>query len=307
MSTQTITVMLFTVVFLVGVCNGWAPRQDLCHATTSSRRCSAMRSTINDSDMMASLRSRIRKVKDRATKLPIVVMDTMLPRQVITVESDDPVFAQLIKSVLRPTANGSTIGMVGLCQTITKTCHRTIFMKHGVEVQVIGKPKVTEKNTVMLELRGGRRFEVAEEATTSQEGWTEARVKFLDSNQQEKEEMRGSDPWNMLQAIGKGRELKWGCEAGLVDRWIELARENERHPGQIDQLLKELGEMPLSTHPSDLAFWVGALINPLPSLGVAMEIRPALLMATTANERMEVALHGIRSSIKHMEGTEPLW
>ncbi len=32
--------------------------------------------------------------------------------------------------------------------------------------------------------------------------------------------------------------------SSLVDRWIELARENERIPGQIDTLLKQLGDIP---------------------------------------------------------------
>ena len=34
-----------------------------------------------------------------------------------------------------------------------------------------------------------------------------------------------------------------------------------------------------SRHPSDVALWTAALINPLPSLGVALEIRPAVLCA----------------------------
>ena len=43
----------------------------------------------------------------------------------------------------------------------------------------------------------------------------------------------------------------------IIDRCVELARENERHPSQINKLLDQLGE------PSERAFWVGALINPL--------------------------------------------
>jgi hypothetical protein len=48
--------------------------------------------------------------------------------------------------------------------------------------------------------------------------------------------------------------------------------------------------------------WVGALINPLPGLGVAWEIRPAMLAATSAQERMEVAMAGIEASIENLRG-----
>jgi hypothetical protein len=52
---------------------------------------------------------------------------------------------------------------------------------------------------------------------------------------------------------------------------------------------------------------VGALINPLPALGVAMEIRPKLLTAVSAEERIEIARDGIYRSIRHMDGTAKMW
>ena len=92
----------------------------------------------------------------------------------------------------------------------------------------------------------------------------------------------------------------------LVDRWIELAREKERSPGQIDAILKDIGEIPPADQPSERAFWVGALINPLPGMGVALEIRPGLLTARKAEQRVEIALNGILRSIKYMDGSAGL-
>ena len=43
------------------------------------------------------------------------------------------------------------------------------------------------------------------------------------------------------------------------------------------------------------------LINPLPALGVALEIRPAVLMAETAQLRVGFALFGIKDSIERLE------
>lgn len=41
--------------------------------------------------------------------------------------------------------------------------------------------------------------------------------------------------------------------------------------------------------------------------GVAFEVRPAILQATSTAEALEVVLKGIRSSINHVNGTKPLF
>ena len=184
-----------------------------------------------------------------------------------------------------------------------------------------------------ISLRAGRRFMIEGEVEKTSEGWTEARVQFLDSLQEEEEEVQqfsrnpsssgggsssegvlggGSDRMSVARAIAKSKQftdpnMNMRDGASLVGRWIELAKENERHPGQIDALLEQLGEIPPEHEPTERALWVGALINPLPALGVAMEIRPKLLVSRHAEERVQVALDGILKSIKHMEGSERMW
>ena len=79
----------------------------------------------------------------------------------------------------------------------------------------------------------------------------------------------------------------------------------------MDQLLQDLGgypdSLPPATRPTDLAFWIGALINPTPGLGVAMEIRPLLLMSSSAEERLGIAIKGMQESLDHMSGTQKLF
>jgi len=78
-------------------------------------------------------------------------------------------------------------------------------------------------------------------------------------------------------------------------------RQNEEHAGQIDQLLKDLGQRPSANEPTELALWVGALINPLPGMG-------SLLMSRSIKEKILVmALKGIQESVKHMEGSKLLF
>jgi ATP-dependent protease La (LON) domain. len=277
---------------------------------------------------MASLQNRINQVQERENKIPLVVLDCMLPRQTLKVQVNNDLFLQLVRNQMEK--ENPTFGMLGMA--ILSTGEK-IHLKTGVEVEIVTRPRllVSDKgdgagagadgmakngksesgsNGVLLELKAGRRFVITGEVENASQGWTEARVDYLDSRQQEEEEIsNGPDKMAVARAIMRARELtvpngNMQGNVSLVDRWIELARQNEREVGQIDELLEDLGGIPPEDEPSERALWVGALINPLPAMGVAMEIRPALLTATTAERRVDIACDAILKSIRHMEGTK---
>jgi len=271
---------------------------------------------ISEDDFMSSLRSRMDQYNERANTLPLVVLDSMLPRQVLELQVQNPIFLDLIRTVV--SEEEPRFGMLGMARLSTG---EYVHLKDGVEVQVLGTPEVVRfsdgksDDGIKLKIQAGRRFRIKDNVANNPQGWTEARVEFLDSSEEElKEESEGEDRMSLARAISKARAFTNANtihmeEKELVplERWIELARKNERQIGQINRLLKDLGEIPPIEEPSELAFWIGALINPIPALGVAMEIRPALLTAKTAEERVDVALQGILRSIKHMDGTQPMF
>ena len=90
--------------------------------------------------------------------------------------------------------------------------------------------------------------------------------------------------------------------APLVSEWKALVREggHERRKGQLDLIESHIGPMPPSGEPARVAAWVAALINPIPALGVAYEIRPALLMARDTRGMLRVAREGIVTSIERL-------
>lgn len=261
-----------------------------------------------------------------------MILDTMLPRQVLDIQISHPTLKALMKH--RVNEETPTLGMLGMARLSTG---QTVPLKTGVEVEIIQMEKASANsappNTSSsstdggeegwnISLRAGRRFIIDGEVDKTEEGWTEARVKFLDSSEEEEKEissaMKGpsstvsvGNRLSVARAIQKGKEftapnMNMMGALSLVDRWIELAKENERHPGQIDVLLQQLGEIPPEHEPTERALWVGALINPLPSMGVATEIRPALLVSKKAEERVQVALDGLLKSIGHMDGSQRL-
>ncbi|CAJ1970287.1 unnamed protein product [Cylindrotheca closterium] len=259
-----------------------------------------------DDDFMAALRTRVKEVEDRESRMALVVLDTMLPRQVLRIQVKNDLLKALVKECLEN--EKPFFGILGLARISTG---QQVHLKNGVEVEIIGKPEFVEDG-MKLELKAGRRFSILGEVDNTGIGWTEARVEFLDSSEQEEEEVSGEDRFGVARAISKAESLT--CpnmnmpeNQSLVDRWIQLAKGNERSPGQIERLLAELGEIPPPHEPSERAFWVGALINPIPAMGVAMEIRPQLLIAKTAEMRVQHALDGILKSIKHMDGSAKMF
>jgi hypothetical protein len=211
-----------------------------------------------------------------------------------------------------------------------RTGNGFVPLTNGVEVEIV---KCVEAASVPRDTTGSgeeawdvtlqatRRFALAGGAEQTAGGWTESRVEFLDSRTEEEMQREtsaragdasDSSRRSLARAISKCSQftqpnVNLPDNASIIDRWIQLARRNERYPNQISTLLEQLGPIPPEEEPSERAFWIGALINPLPSLGVAMEIRPRLLMAKRAEERVDVALEGIWGSIKHMDGSARMW
>jgi Lon protease-like protein len=300
--------ILLTLSFVIESCNGFSIPHDHGVSRVQSRvECSEIMlfSSPTDDDFMASLKTRMAEVNDRETKLPLVVLDSMLPRQVMKIQVNNPLLMNLVRECIQNEI--PFCGMLGMAKLRTG---EEVHLKTGVEVEIINPEFVGEG--VRLEFRAGRRFTIAGEVANAGNGWTEARVKFLNSGEQEDDETHGEDRMAVARAITKADELTspnmiMKDNLSLVNRWVELAKENERESGQIDRLLEQLGEIPPSHEPSECAFWVGSLINPLPAMGVALEVRPALLTAKTAEERVQVALDGILKSIKHMDGSASMW
>mmetsp|Transcript_35717 Transcript_35717/g.58791 ORF Transcript_35717/g.58791 Transcript_35717/m.58791 type:complete len:282 (+) Transcript_35717:54-899(+) len=87
----------------------------------------------------------------------------------------------------------------------------------------------------------------------------------------------------------------------LIKEWISLVHASncEKWPGQINSIIQSLG--PLPTKFNARAMYTAALINPLPSLGIAMDIRPAVITARGTSRRLSLAEEGLRDSIQKIK------
>jgi len=186
-------------------------------------------------DFMASLRSRVKEVTDQESKLPLVVLNCMLPRQVLTIRVKNQLLMELVRNRLeRETPFFGVLGMARLASG------EYVHLPTGVEVEIFIIPTSGEDG-VLLELTARRRF-VVEGEVENAGNWTEAQVRLLDTKEKAEKESKGGSRESIGRAIVKAREFKsrdmrMEGSLSLVDRWIQLARENEKEAGQIDRLL----------------------------------------------------------------------
>jgi len=120
----------------------------------------------------------------------------------------------------------------------------------------------------------------------------------------------------------------------MLQKWIELASSSNTYdnidvvasarikkgePGlltdphkHIKSVLKDLGPMPEPSTDStskdlhDFCYWGAALINPLPPLGVSLEVRGRMLEASSIEKRLDLLEKTISRSIQNLNGSRPL-
>jgi hypothetical protein len=237
-----------------------------------------------DSFYFDVLSRRVAAMQANEADAQCIVLDAMVPRQRLELRIGPP-FIEPLQKIKQVGGHLCMLGVDPRTQSVLRT---------GVEARIESLTSVTTLSGFYeMVLIGGRRFSVLNTTSSSwppSERLFDARVGWL-------EELPCDEA-----TIASAAALD-----PLVAEWTRLVVETgrERSPDQIKTLLADLGPMPDAEYPDDRALWVAALINPLPALGVAMEIRPATLEATSASERLEVAETGLLDSIARLKRPGP--
>jgi len=251
---------------------------------------------------------------DASSILPIFYLDPMLPRQQMTLNIFEPRYVLMISRCLAEGYNNNKcFGMIG-----------NTNMRQGVEVQIIDSTH-QRNGRIHIQVRAtDRRFLISKDDDDDnddnniwrEDGYTTARVQWLSLQQADNNEQIIAEETQQQQSAERVLELARNLEP-LVEEWKKYILKGrwQRFPGQLQRCLQDIGPMPAITLENnnagaaiDRALWVGALINPLPGLGVSMEIRPTLLYHASKNTTGHnyLALHLITTVIqKSIEYIQP--
>eukprot|EP00933_Yihiella_yeosuensis_P050049 TRINITY_DN47813_c0_g1_i1.p1 TRINITY_DN47813_c0_g1~~TRINITY_DN47813_c0_g1_i1.p1 ORF type:complete len:241 (-),score=30.20 TRINITY_DN47813_c0_g1_i1:88-771(-) len=173
-------------------------------------------------------------------------------------------------------SSGHRFGMVGFEQ-------QRGYLPFGVEAFMEDCVALPD-GRFQVQIVGQRIFKIVE-ATEQPEGYLLAQVSWVDP------ESRPSENIETDVAVAQG------LMADLKE-WEELV--GAARPRHLEAVLRQLGPSPPADQPGAIAVWVAALINPLPALGVAPEIRPSVLMAETVPVRLAAVRMGLDSSLAHL-------
>ena len=258
---------------------------------------------------------RVSEAKDHVSEIPCVILDSILPRQCLSFETVDPIFRKMIESIQEKAGPGGEFGCFGM---LGVDVQRQAMLRCGTEV-VISELNMTD-HCVKIKVQGSRRFWlVGDPWNDDQGGFYVTRVEYVDGEDDDSREVLDSEEQSRETAAALAEQVaEADAEVNvamaqelepLVETWKRLVVDGkrERQPDQIKTVLQDLGPMPPAEEPRNRALWVAALINPLPALGVSLEIRPAVLSAPTTAAALEAVMHGIKTSIAHLDGSEPMW
>ena len=296
---------------------------ELARPDTSFRspglRLSAARN--DDAADLALLGRRIEELKAIHRIHGLVLPEVLLPGQRMRLSLMPEAFAETLHTELS--------GVLGIRPPSPNEKVPSSVFSHGVEVRAVNISReftdsgYGDASRWSATLVGGRVFEFQEPLLSSATpGQTfQSDVRWVD--------LGLSDQLSAARSPSRTVELAARELGSLVKIWLELVRgggstlwgksrreaapssggvdplDAARRESVVSRMLADLGEMPGVDQPSERALWVAALINPCGADGGAwpvLDIRLAVLTASTPLERLSVAKTGMVDSIYKLKG-----
>jgi len=219
----------------------------------------------------------------KCERLPIFVLDSLLPRQRMHLNVFEPRYRIMVQRAIE--SGSRHFGMTG---SVAAVC--------GVEVQIVSAHEQSDYGRFNVEIVGHRPFRISS-SWHAAEGYLEADVTYFDFDE-------GGDENDVAEARSAASDLP-----ELVETWTAAILDGgwQRHPYHLAKIREQIGPMPPVSEPGKLSAWVVALVNPIPGLGVAPEMRPALLEALCPRDRVAVAQDCLRGSMKHLSEVKNRW
>jgi len=254
-------------------------------------------------------RQRLERLRNSQLTIPIMILDSLLPKQKLTWQSTDPKFRRLIEYCLsddnddnnnnNSAENQHVLGMVGLNpHTGRPLCHGVTASVTNDTVRIIDNIDGKKNALIHMTVTGGERMQVQGEPwLDDSKCFYLANVEITEHRQEILSSQQKQDTLALSETLST-----------LMPEWYHwVIASHATDPAGFQLRMDDLGKMPDVSDLTDRALWVAAVINPLPALGVCLEIRPAMLSCQNDYDRMVLAVQAVQSSIDQMSGKRRLF
>jgi hypothetical protein len=234
---------------------------------------------------------RMSDLKSRNLQMPIMILDAMLPLQTLTFQSSDPKFNRLVTYCLEEVP-GTEMGMLGM------NPHTGQPLSFGVTMKLKEENIKIDTDSVTITVTAERRMEVQGEPWLDEsESFYLADIEIVE----DREESMSGEQRKEAERLSK-------TIPDSVKEWVQCVLKAEAaDDAGMKSRMADLGAMPDEDDMTERALWTAALINPLPSLGVCLEIRPAMLACGNDYDRMVLVCQALQSSMDHLSGKQRLF
>jgi hypothetical protein len=234
---------------------------------------------------------RMSDLKSRNLQMPIMILDAMLPLQTLTFQSSDPKFNRLVTYCLKEVPD-SEMGMLGM------NPHTGQPLSFGVTLKLREENIKIETDSITMTVTADRRMEVQGKPWLDEsESFYLADIEIVE----DREESMSGDQRKEAERLSK-------TIPDSVKEWVQcVLKADATDAAGMKSRMADLGDMPDEHDMTELALWTAALINPLPSLGVCLEIRPAMLSCGNDYDRMVLVCQALQSSMDHLSGKQRLF
>mmetsp|Transcript_17317 Transcript_17317/g.56685 ORF Transcript_17317/g.56685 Transcript_17317/m.56685 type:complete len:384 (-) Transcript_17317:70-1221(-) len=222
----------------------------------------------------------------REYQLPVFVLDVLLPGQKMLLNVFEPRYRLMVRRCLDGNRH---FGMVA-------PDARSRMLQSGTPLTdaEITRCETQSDGRYLVEITGREKVECVD--CDVLDGYLLVKVKKAPDNIVDAQQLTEMEP--LIDEV-----------CSLTTNWIQMVSSlgMERSPGQMVEIMRVLGSMPPKSEPARLSIWIASLINPLPVLGVAPEIRLAALRCNDTRQRLHICKTALERSIAYMESGSGQW
>lgn len=312
-TSKLLEVLFLAMTLAVPTAHSFAPITALGKTTTRSYG-NPLRLYYSQEDDLASASplpmtnddmARLQSMRSRQVTVPVMILDAMLPKQVLTFQSSDPTFLQMLDYSYQQNKSKQSIGVFGQHPTTGKClCHGVLATIETVEYPVVHNSVNDAKTAVTVRVTAEKCLELQGEPWQILGGaFSVAECELMDAREENIEDLAKAAK---LAATLPAMIQQWKevlVASGLTDE-EGLATREQVLGGMpvVDESSLDVDVDTLLEYWTDISFFVASMLNPIPQIPGSFDVRPAMLSAPTPMERLLLAATALQSNMDDLRG-----